>query len=107
MGPGSRCPASRMLSPGKTRGTAGHRNHDPCILLRGKDGTLRAYSQRCTHLSCAVVHRPEQNSLFCPCHHGWFDATSGVPTGGPPTRPLPRIRLKVIDDEVVAVGTDV
>jgi Rieske Fe-S protein len=80
---------------------------DPCILLRGQDGALRAYSQVCTHLSCAVVHRPDRDSLFCPCHHGWFDATSGAPTGGPPTRPLPRIRLKVVGDQVLAIGMDV
>ena len=80
---------------------------DPCILLRDRDGTFRAYSQICTHLSCAVVHRPEQNSLFCPCHHGSFDASTGVPTGGPPTRPLPRILLKVVGDDVFAVGRDV
>ena len=80
---------------------------DRCILLRDQAGALRAYSQVCTHLSCGVVHRPDENSLFCPCHHGWFDATSGAPTGGPPTRPLPRIRLKVVGDEVFAVGRDV
>jgi len=80
---------------------------DPCILVRDRDGELRAYSQVCTHLSCAVVHRPENNSLFCPCHHGWFDATSGVPTGGPPTRRLPRIRLRVVGDDIFAEGGDV
>lgn len=80
---------------------------DPCIVLRGDDGALRAYSQVCTHLSCAVVHRPEQQSLFCPCHHGWFDAASGVPTGGPPTRPLPRIRLNIVGDDIFAVGREV
>jgi nitrite reductase/ring-hydroxylating ferredoxin subunit len=80
---------------------------DPCILVRGSDGTLRAYSQVCTHLSCAVVHRPDRDSLFCPCHHGWFDAMTGAPTAGPPTRPLPRIRLRQVDDDVLAVGRDV
>lgn len=80
---------------------------DPCILLRGQDGKLRAYSQVCTHLSCSVVHRPDRDSLFCPCHHGWFDAGSGIPTGGPPTRPLPRIRLRVAGDDVIAEGQEV
>src|SRR5438093_10487834 len=28
--------------------------HDPCILLRPDEHTLLAYSQKCTHLSCAV-----------------------------------------------------
>lgn len=82
-------------------------DEDPCILLRDGDGALRAYSQVCTHLSCAVVHRPDRDSLFCPCHHGWFEAASGVPTGGPPTRPLRRIRLEVADGEIFAVGVEV
>jgi len=80
---------------------------DPCILVRSRDGALHAYSQVCTHLSCAVVHRADRDGLLCPCHHGWFDAASGAPTAGPPTRPLPRVRLEVIDDNVYAVGKDV
>ena len=80
---------------------------DPCILVRGRDGELRAYSQVCTHLSCAVVHRPERDSLLCPCHHGWFEAASGFPTGGPPTRRLPRIVLDVSDGRVYAVAREV
>ena len=80
---------------------------DPCILVRSQDGTFNAYSQVCTHLSCAVVHRPEKDAMFCPCHHGWFDAGTGLASGGPPTRPLPRVRLQIVDDEVFAVGTEV
>jgi Rieske Fe-S protein len=79
---------------------------DPCILVRAKDGSLRAYSQVCTHLSCAVVHRPEQDGLFCPCHHGWFDAASGMVAGGPPTWRLPRIRLELEGDDIYAAGKD-
>src|SRR5690349_9714234 len=30
--------------------------HDPCILVRQSNGELVAYSQVCTHLSCAVIH---------------------------------------------------
>ena len=48
---------------------------------------LVAFSQQCTHLSCAVVPQPEQNRLFCPCHEGAFDLQSGRPIAGPPNRP--------------------
>jgi len=82
-------------------------DEDPCILIRDTDGSFRAFSQVCTHLACAVVHAPDQNKLFCPCHHGWFDGTSGRPTAGPPTRALPRIRLDVVRDEIFAVGREV
>lgn len=80
---------------------------DPCILVRTADGALKAYSQVCTHLSCAVVHRPSTDTLFCPCHHGYFSVTEGRPTAGPPTRRLPRIRLEQRGDEIFAVGREV
>jgi Rieske Fe-S protein len=76
---------------------------DPCILVRTSDGTLRAYSQVCTHLSCAVVFRPEAESFFCPCHHGYFSAVDGRPTAGPPTRPLPRVEIEQQGDDVYAI----
>lgn len=80
---------------------------DPCILIRTPDGAVKAYSQVCTHLSCAVVHRPGTETLFCPCHHGYFSITEGRPTAGPPTRRLPRIRLEQRGDEIYAVGKEV
>jgi nitrite reductase/ring-hydroxylating ferredoxin subunit len=80
---------------------------DPCILVRDEDGTLQAYSQVCTHLACAVVHRPEERTLYCPCHHGYFAVTDGEPTAGPPTRRLPRILLEEREGQVWAVGVEV
>ncbi len=80
---------------------------DPCILVRLTSGRLVAYSQVCTHLSCAVVHAPGSDALFCPCHHGAFDAVDGRPSAGPPTRRLPRIRLEEQDGAVYAVGVEV
>jgi Rieske Fe-S protein len=79
---------------------------DPCILIRTQSGVLRAYSQVCTHLSCAVVHKPEADSLFCPCHHGAFSASEGRPLAGPPTRRLPRIWIEERGDELYVVGKD-
>jgi nitrite reductase/ring-hydroxylating ferredoxin subunit len=80
---------------------------DPCILVRDESGDLHAYSQTCTHLSCAVVHRPEERALFCPCHHGYFSESEGLPLAGPPTRRLPRILLEIRGDEVFAIGVEV
>lgn len=80
---------------------------DPCILVRGDDGKLRAFSQVCTHLSCAVVYRPERGELFCPCHQGRFSAVDGRPTGGPPTRKLPVIQIEQRGDEVFALEDEV
>ena len=84
---------------------------DPCILIRLRSGVFAAFSQICTHLSCAVVYRAvDQEQLFCPCHHGVFECgeTPGGarPIAGPPDRPLPRIALEVRGDELFAIGSD-
>jgi len=69
-------------------------DQDPCIAVRTPEGKVAAYSQVCTHLSCAVVYSQNDNSLLCPCHKGSFSVAQGSPIAGPPTRPLPRIRLE-------------
>lgn len=78
--------------------------HDPCLLLRPDAATLVAFSQACTHLSCAVVPNFAEGTLLCPCHHGFFDLRTGRNVSGPPPRPLPKIELEVVGDEVFAVG---
>ncbi len=79
---------------------------DPCLLVRDGDGALYAYSQSCTHLSCAVVPELERGLLRCPCHEGYFELRSGRNVAGPPPRPLPRITLDVRGDDVFAVGVE-
>lgn len=79
---------------------------DACILHRLSDGEWVAFSQKCTHLSCAVVPRPERGELHCPCHEGSFDLRSGRPLAGPPRRPLPRIALALRDGQVYATGIE-
>jgi Rieske Fe-S protein len=78
--------------------------HDICVLVRRADAEFVAYSQKCTHLSCAVIPRPDQGVLQCPCHEGLFDLGTGNPIAGPPTRPLPRILLEVRGRDIYAVG---
>jgi Rieske Fe-S protein len=63
-----------------------------------------AYSQVCTHLSCAVVYDKAENQIVCPCHRGVFDVNQGTPVAGPPTRPLPRVKLDLRDDQFYATG---
>jgi arsenite oxidase small subunit len=80
---------------------------DPCILVRDASGTFEAFSQVCTHLSCAVVHRPDEQALACPCHKGSFSSSDGRPLAGPPTRRLPRIVLEQHGADLVATGIKV
>jgi nitrite reductase/ring-hydroxylating ferredoxin subunit len=64
---------------------------------------LVAYSDVCTHLSCAVLYKSESKELVCPCHEGHFDPATGNVTAGPPTRPLPLIQLAIQGDTIYAV----
>ena len=77
---------------------------DPCLLIRTRDDKLLAYSQKCTHLSCAVIPDLDAGVLRCPCHDGIFDLATGRNIAGPPPRPLPAIELDVIGDDVFATG---
>jgi len=78
----------------------------PCIAIRTPQGGLVAYSQVCTHLSCAVVYDKSENQLVCPCHRGIFNLDQGAPVAGPPTRSLPRVRLEQRGDQIFATGLE-
>jgi nitrite reductase/ring-hydroxylating ferredoxin subunit len=79
---------------------------DRCILVRIANDRAVAYSQKCTHLSCAVYYSAEDQKLVCPCHHGYFSVQDGSVLQGPPPRPLPRIVLENRLGALVAVGVE-
>ena len=103
-----RVAAAQQLAPGESLLFRYPTDDDPCILVRTKSGALVAFSQVCTHLSCAVVYRAKDDRLFCPCHNGLFECGEGKggaqPLEGPPERPLPRVSLDVRDGDVYATG---
>jgi len=74
--------------------------------LRMGENEFLAYSQKCTHLACAVTHKLKENQLHCPCHNGYFDRATGRPLAGPPRRPLPRIALRLQGDAIYATGVE-
>jgi Rieske Fe-S protein len=80
--------------------------HDACILIRPSADKLLAYSQKCTHLSCAVIPDLKKGVIRCPCHEGFFDLNTGQNIAGPPPRPLPRITLEIRGDDVYATGVE-
>lgn len=77
---------------------------DMALLVHTKDGQLKAYNSKCTHLSCPVFYESTKDVLLCPCHKGYFNVSTGHPMAGPPQRELPLIELEVIDDVIYAVG---
>jgi Rieske Fe-S protein len=80
--------------------------NDPCLLIRTGEEAYVAYSQKCTHLSCAVYPAGDGKRLECPCHNGYFSVEDGRVLQGPPPRPLPRIVLERRGDELWATRID-
>lgn len=76
----------------------------PAILIHLASGFV-AFDALCTHLGCQVhfdkvaVAGWESTPLetFCPCHGAVFDPNTGKVLGGPPPRPLPKIKLEIDD----------
>jgi Rieske Fe-S protein len=79
---------------------------DEAVLLHLPGGRFVAYSQKCTHLSCAVFYQKERERLYCPCHEGVFNPQTGEPVAGPPQRRLPQIVLQQEGEMLVAVGVE-
>ena len=92
------------IAPGTVRFFSYPTEKDPCILVRRTNGEFAAFSQKCTHLSCAVYYAAERDRLECPCHEGYFSAANGRVLQGPPPRPLPQVRLDQRGDQLVAIG---
>ena len=59
----------------------------PCLVIKTKDGEVRALNAVCSHVDCTVQHRQERGDIFCNCHNGVYDLM-GRNVSGPPPRPL-------------------
>jgi Rieske Fe-S protein len=109
---GEEAPASRAIARATEMPVGGVKlfrypgANDPCLLVRTGEDAYVAYSQKCTHLSCAVYPSTDGKRLECPCHEGYFSMADGRVLQGPPPRPLPRIALERRGDDVWAVGVD-
>jgi len=72
------------------------RKRDPAIDTEPEDqyNKFVALSSRCMHLGCPVRFSAPAERFICPCHGGVYDFR-GVPTGGPPVRPLDRFYTRL------------
>lgn len=77
---------------------------DNCLLVRLSEDKFVAYSQKCTHLSCAVYYSSQNRRLECPCHEGYFSIDDGRVLQGPPPRPLPKVLLERKGNDLIAIG---
>lgn len=81
---------------------------------------IAGFSRVCTHQGClvnlntspaaialATNYRADGPALVCPCHLSVFLPTrQGEAVAGPAVRPLPRLRLDVVDGAVIATGIE-
>ena len=94
------------LAVGAAMGFTYPDEHESCLLVRLGMTEFVAFGQECTHLSCAVIPRPAEGIFYCPCHEGRFDLRTGVPTAGPPRRPLTRVLLEMRGRDIFAIGVE-
>jgi cytochrome b6-f complex iron-sulfur subunit len=72
----------------------------PGILIHQEDGSYRALSAVCTHLSCTVQYRPQERDIWCACHNGVYNLQGGN-VSGPPPRPLQQFDVHERGKEIV------
>ncbi len=75
----------------------------PSSLVLQADGTVVGLSRICTHLGCIIKWEGDNDRFFCPCHAGIFSPT-GVVLGGPPPRPLPKMKIAVKGTDIWVEG---
>jgi len=82
-------PATIQISPDVSVGLS---VVDVAIVHRAEDGTIHAFSARCTHLGCHI-DRIVGDEAVCPCHGSRYRADGTVSTG-PARRPLTPYRIE-------------
>jgi Rieske Fe-S protein len=73
----------------------------PALITHTKDGEFHAFSAVCTHLGCTVQFRPEKDLIWCACHGGCYDPSSGKNVAGPPPKPLLALKVEVVKDKII------
>ncbi len=97
LGPGRRLPAGKAATYGDPF------DGSPDILIRGSDGSLKAFSAVCTHAGCTVGY--EGGVIVCPCHGGEYSAQTGEVIAGPPPTGLAPKRVVESHGQIYALPT--
>jgi nitrite reductase/ring-hydroxylating ferredoxin subunit len=73
----------------------------PVLVVHGKDGTLSAVHNICTHAYARMDEgRLRGNRVICPLHGASFDVRTGAVLGAPATVPLVSYPVRVADDHI-------
>ena len=71
------------------------------VALANQDGTIHAFSNVCTHMSCSLDDGElVDGQVQCLCHGSVFDLTTGEPTELPATEPIRVYPVRVEADDV-------
>lgn len=71
------------------------------ILLANVDGDFFAMGDICTHEHCELSSGIlDGSSVYCPCHGGQYDVTTGEVLAPPPPAPEPTYKVKVEGSDV-------
>jgi Rieske Fe-S protein len=73
----------------------------PALVIHTDDGELHAFKAICTHLGCTVQFRADKQCIYCACHGGEYDAETGKNVAGPPPKPLPPLKVAVVEGKVI------
>jgi Rieske Fe-S protein len=70
------------------------------VVTQPTAGQFKGFSAICTHMNC-TVGSIQGGTIMCPCHGSQYSIKDGSVTGGPAPKPLSKIAVKVVGDEVV------
>ena len=73
----------------------------PALVIHTEDGELHAFKAICTHLGCTVQFRDDKQCIYCACHGGEYDASTGKNIAGPPPKPLAPLKASVTDGKII------
>lgn len=79
--------------------------HKPALVTHTEDGQLHAFIAICTHLGCTVQFNDEKELIWCACHGGAYDPSSGKNVQGPPPKPLAPLKVANVDGSIVVSRT--
>lgn len=73
----------------------------PALFIHLPNGNMQVFNATCTHLGCTVQYQKDANDIYCACHGGVYDASTGKNLAGPPPKPLTPLKAEVVDEQIV------
>lgn len=93
-------PKSFNFTRTKVNGWEKTSNSYGVFVYRESATKLKVFSNICTHLSCRVTWKEDEDVYYCPCHDARFGIAGDV-VSGPPPRPMDEYEFKIEDGNIV------